>query len=263
MFWLVGKYIIEVLITKVFGYATSWFVYPFSYVLRKQLRNLRKSEKQWKKVLALPLWMYLNDGVSGDGLVCIPQGNGRYNYDWFWIKIGRYPSWHESNNNKGKFSKWWNDFVISYKWSGLRNVVWNLYTLPFFKCERGVKTDIVINKSVCFNEYFADHEILPEEDRHMKFKYADGGDADNEGPYLNYRRAVLGVLSCTYEVNGRKYFRWHKVYVKRGKNCLIGREIRFGYTDNHSDLFNKKKRLILDEKSLSEYNEYIKYKIIK
>jgi len=230
----IAKYIIELLITKVFGYLTAWFMYPFAYILRKPVRRWNKGN-QFQRFVSFPLWMYLNDGVSND-----------VGYTWFWKKIGREPN--------GKF---WNDFIISYKWSGLRNVVWNLYTLPFFKCERGEKTDIVIKKSICFNQNLLNWEVSPIEERHLKFKYADDSYADNEGDYLDYSKAVLGVLYCTYKVNGKTYFRWARVDIKLKNGYLLAKETRFGYTDNHSDFFLKRKKIILDEKSQKEYNNYL------
>jgi len=230
MIWV--RYIFELLITKVFGYLTAWFMYPFAYVFRKCLRKWNKGS--WlQKLTSFPLWMYLNDGVSND-----------VGYPWFWKKIGRQPN--------GKF---WNDFVISYKWSALRNPVWNLY-IPL-QLQHIPKTDIVVKKSICFNEALLNREVDHIEERHLKFKYADDSYADNEGPYLDYSKAVLGVLFTTYTQGNRKCFRWAKVNITLKSGYLLATELRLGYTDNHSDFFRKRKKLVLDEKSKKEYDNYV------
>jgi hypothetical protein len=182
--------------------------------------------------------MYLNDGVSND-----------VGYPWFWKKIGREPN-----------GKSWNDFIISWKWSALRNPVWNLYT-PL-QLQHVPKTDIVIKKSTCFNEALLEREVDPIEERHLKFKYADNSYADNEGPYLNYGKAVLGVLFTTYTQGNRKCFRWAKVDIVDKGNYFLAKETRFGYTDNHSDFFFKRKKLVKDEKSIKEYEFYLNHKNI-
>lgn len=245
---LLIRYSIEILITKGWGNATSWCVYPVAYAFRRCLRKWNKGS--WlQRLISFPLWMYLNDGVSADGFSKLQREDGSYNYGWFWKKIGRYPSWHPES-----VGGWWNDFVISYKWSGLRNIVWNLY-IPL-QLQHVAKTNIVVKKSVCFNEYFHPG-VKPEDERHLKFKYEDDSYADNEGPYFNYERAVLGVLNVTYTQGNRRLFRWAKVDIVDKSEYFLAKETRFGYTDNHSDIFIKRKKLIKDEKSKKEYDNYL------
>lgn len=255
-YWI--GWIICSLLGKMFGVV----FYPLTYWLMDEIRRF----KAWWKEQSLPIkiltfftnyavnyffWLTLNDGVSEDGFSQRKKSNGDYTLLFFWNGIGRYPSWHPQS--KGG---WWNDFVISYKWSGWRNSFWNIYSTKWFQCKKGEKT-IIKSIGVCWNERMRSEPTKPEDLRCLKL-YSENQGADNEGDYLSYSESILGTNKAVWEIGGRKYFTKGKASVKYYKwlNLFWMRESRIGHTENHLDFRFKNKFRWGDERSKKEYNNY-------
>jgi hypothetical protein len=230
---MIIKYIIQLFIINVIGRIVTVVVYPVSYIWRRMWRRMHRGNL-FERIISFVPWVCLNDGQSND-----------VGYVWFWKSIGRYPN-----------GEWWNDFVISYKWSAIRNIVWNIYLIPWFRFE-GIKTDVNIKYSECWNEHLREFPCGDLDCRTIGYKYSDDGDAGAIGEYVDYNRSVLGMVYFTYKVNGKKAFRWGRAWVIEKKNCFISRDVEFGMTDVHVGIMNRTRRIVKDEKSIKEYREYI------
>jgi len=182
----------------------AYVIYPLSYLIRKHLRNWYYSRNTFKKILSIPLWIFLDDEVvklSGDD----------YGEQW----------WKNANNIKIWELNTWQRFTVAYRWGVLRNPAWNQYQL--LKPKTGRKY-IISEKG----ELFRDGQSLSL----LNFavlKYVDkyGQYSDNQGEYLSLRYSVIGQSKVWYLVENTLYWRY-SLAKKIGKFWI---ELQLGTND--------------------------------
>jgi hypothetical protein len=116
--WFIVAILLQIIIIPL-----SYILYPLAYVIRKQLRNWYYSRNTFKKILSIPLWIFLDDEVvklSGDD----------YGEQW----------WKNTNNIKIWELNAWQRFIVAYRWGVIRNPSWNQYQI--FKPKTGRKYTI-------------------------------------------------------------------------------------------------------------------------
>ena len=70
--------------------------------------------------------------------------------------------------------------------------------------------------------------------RTLKTMDSNGVFKDKHGKWIDYKNSILGKQNITFEINGRKYFRWSKCTPKRlFGNIWYAPEYKFGFETYH------------------------------
>jgi len=163
----------------------TYIMYPLAYFLRKQLRHCYYSRNTFKKILVLPLWIFLDDEVfygSGDD----------YGQQW----------WKNVNNIKVWELGPWQRFVVAYKWGVIRNPAWNQYQI--FKPKDGIKQ--IVSES---GTLVKDGDVVSLLNfAVLKYVDSSGQYTDNQGEFLSLKYSVIGKSKVWYIVGGTLYWRY-------------------------------------------------------
>jgi hypothetical protein len=181
------EYLINMIVSGFFA-VTALVIYPLAYLLRKQLRWMyHESNNMLLRFIALPLWIYLNDGKSND-----------LGYEWFFIAKNLYPTTP------------WNRFKLSYMWSAQRNPAWNHYQI--FKPRVGDAQLIhqvgEVTRPNTVSKWY--HSA------NLKYVNSKGEFSDNKGEYLSIRFSFLGEQMVWFKVDDRVYFSYSLAKKIRG-----------------------------------------------
>lgn len=195
----------------------SYIVYPVSYVFRKGLRKWYYSGNRLKKVLSIPLWIFLDDEV-------VKLAGDDYGENW----------WKTVNNIKISELGSWQRFKVAYRWGVIRNPAWNQYSL--IRPIQGNKK-IVSEKG---NLKRGNIEVSLLNFAVFKYVNLDGEYTDNQGDFLSLKYSILGWSKVWYEIEDMLYWRY-SMAKQYGKYWI---EIQLGTNDNRYTIrFKIKKNL--------------------
>ena len=178
----------------------SLIVYPLAYVLRDHLRAMRQSNNKVIRIVAVPLWIFLDDEcveLTGD------------DYGEYWYKL-------VNDINIDTMTKW-ELFVVAYKWGAIRNPAWNQHTM--IQPNEGMET-LVSYKGSTTSAYWWEFAELK--------WMTNGNPSDNQGeciappPY-----SVFGEAMVWYTAGDRLYWRYSFAGKKFGRFV----EIQIGTTE--------------------------------
>jgi hypothetical protein len=181
------EFILNMIVSGFFA-ITALVIYPLSYILRKQLRWMyHESNNMLLRFIALPLWIYLNDGKSND-----------LGYEWFFNAKNLYPTTP------------WNRFKLSYMWSAQRNPAWNHYQI--FKPKVGDAQLIhqvgEVTRPNTVSKWY--HSA------NLKYVNSKGEFSDNKGEYLSKKFSFLGEQMVWFRIQDKVYFTYSLAKKIRG-----------------------------------------------
>lgn len=199
----------------------SYIVYPISYVFRKGLRKWYYSGNRLKKVLSIPLWIFLDDEV-------VKLAGDDYGEQW-WKNVNNIRVWELSK---------WGRFKVAYRWGVIRNPAWNQYAL--LKPKQGTKKIVSEKGNLSKNQ--EQLSLL----NFAVLKYVDsmGRYTDNQGEYLSLTYSVIGKSKVWYKIGKTLY--WRYSLAKQYGNYWI--ELQLGTNDRRYTVrFKIKKNLKIYE----------------
>jgi len=174
----------------------SLVFYPLAYVLRDRLRAMRQSNNKVIRIVAVPLWIFLDDEcveLTGD------------DYGEYWYKL--------VNDINVDTMTDWELFLVAYKWGAIRNPAWNQHTM--IQPNEGIET-LVSYKGATTSSYWWEFAVLK--------WLTDGKPSDNQGeciapaPYSVFGSAFVWYtagdrLYWRYSFAGKKFGRWIEIQI--------------------------------------------------
>lgn len=160
----------------------AYFLFPFAYWQRNCLRKCRNSGSGWKRIISLPLWIFLDDAEFR------VQGHD-YGEPWWRIAKGI------------KIDTPWQKFKAAYLWCVVRNPAWNMYELLHPKF--GKKVLLQAEGSLTQDG----HSVSIWNFATLKYVDRYGNYMDNKGPFLSLVYSILGRSFVWYTIGDRLYWR--------------------------------------------------------